>query len=99
MSKNLSFLALSYIFILNYSDLRNTKFGIADLKNANLSRVDLRGAHIEWANLSHTDLQDAVLDEIQVNYLKGKYNLQGTKVYMDKMGEIIAYEEYCIRGK
>lgn len=36
-----------------------------------------------------------ILDETQLKYLKGKYNLQDTKVYVEKTGKTISYIEYC----
>lgn len=80
---------------LREADLRNACLVTTDLRNTDLGGVNFCYADIEDANLRGADLRGAIFDEKQIVYLKKKYNLCGTRVYIEKTNEIISYERYC----
>lgn len=85
---------------LEDADLKGAKFGVINLNDTNLrgaklKNADLRGSDLESVDLDYTNLMGVILDETQLKYLKGKYNLQDTKVYVEKTGKTISYIEYC----
>jgi uncharacterized protein YjbI with pentapeptide repeats len=94
---------------LGNSDLQNANLQGADFRGADLRRVDLRqaklkgtifyGANLRGANLRDINLEEAnllgaILDENQVKYLREKYSLKGTRIYVFKTREIVDYEKY-----
>jgi len=65
--------------------------------------TSLRGGYLTkviiWeAKLSGADIRGAIFNEEQVNYLNRKYNLRGSKVYVDRNVEIVSYEKYRQRN-
>lgn len=80
---------------LEYADLRGSKLKCTSLMRANLKYVDFRGADLRWTILEMADLRGAIFDEKQIEYLRLKYNLQNTKVYVEKKDVIIWYKDYC----
>lgn len=82
---------------LKRGDLRNANLKGANLRNADLSGADMRGAIVIDSDLGKAILTDIIINENQAGYLRKRYNLQGTKVYISKTQEIIGYNEYCNR--
>ena len=66
----------------------------ADLRGAKLCKADFRGALLVGANLDDANITDAIIGESQVGYLEKKYNMCGTKVYIEKTREVVRYEKY-----
>lgn len=82
------------------ANLKGAKLEIADLRRAqlvgaNLKGADLRGAELEGINLKHAVLSLAFLDESQVDYLKGKWDLREIRIYIRNTGDVVSYEKYC----
>ena len=69
----------------------------ANLEEANLQEADFRGADLAGVKLEFANLQDAIFDESQVYYLKDKYNLDNSKVYIFNEKKVISFESYCER--
>lgn len=66
------------------------------LREAYLNSADLRGINLIETNLVEADLKDAIFDEKQVDELCGKYNINGSKIYIFKTNELISYKKYCL---
>lgn len=79
---------------LREMDLRGTK-----LEETNLERANLRGSDLAGINLRCANLQDTVFDENQIFYLKDKYSLDNSKIYVFDEKKVISYESYCQRIK
>ncbi len=84
---------------LEDADLRGANLEDADLKNANLVGADLRKINLGKVDLKEVELEETIFDESQISYLKDKYDLQETRIYIEKINKIITYEEYCSRRK
>jgi len=67
----------------------------ADLVGADLRNAILIGANLIKADLTNAALSGAILDEYQVEYLQKKFYLQYTRVFVNSLGLIMSYEEYC----
>jgi len=84
---------------LREADLRKVNFQDADLigadlRGARLCKADLRGAILVGIRLEGADITGAIISESQIGYLEKKYNMHGTKVYIEKTREVISYERY-----
>lgn len=79
---------------LKRGDLRGVKLQEANLRYADLSGADIRNAKVIDSDLGKAILTDVIIDENQAGYLRKKYDLQGTKVYIFKNKEIIGFNEF-----
>lgn len=77
------------------TDLSNANLTGAYLKRANLKEAVLIGVDLRRVDLAEVNLYAAVFDEDQIEYLKGKIDLQYVKVFLNKSRKVINYEEYC----
>ena len=75
---------------LNKANLEETYLNKTDLREANLREIDL-----EKAYLIEACIQGTIFDEKQVNILLKQHDINGIRIYIPKMQEIISYEEYC----
>lgn len=66
----------------------------ANLEEVNLKRANLKGADLTEVNLRWADLKDTIFDENQICYLKGKYILDNSNVYISNEKKVISYESY-----
>lgn len=83
---------------LEGANLRGASLKGTILRKSDLSGVILIGADLNDVDLGGAILKGVILDEEQIEYLKGKYDIHETKVYIEKKRKIINYEEYC-KGK
>lgn len=77
---------------LKKANLKNADLIGADLREADLSGADLKGALLVGANLNGAILTDAIFCKNQTRYLEKKYDMKGTRVYIEGTGEIVKYE-------
>lgn len=75
--------------ILENANLENANLQNADLKRSILTGIDLRGAN----------LKNTIFDESHVYYLRDKYSLDNSKVYVFDEKKVISYKSYCERIK
>lgn len=71
---------------LTDANLENTK-----LVNAKLACANLKGARIKGIDLTGADLEGTIFDENQISYLKDKFELKKSKIYMKGMGVVVDY--------
>lgn len=83
---------------LRGANLYEVKLGATDFSEADLRGADLRGADLKSADLRGTSLNNAIISENQVGYLKKHYDIQGIKIYISKTKKIIKYENYQKRN-
>lgn len=88
-------------------DLRGVNLSKADIRGADMSKKDIsekylsaliKGSMILKNNVLLEEnllLENTIFSEDQVYYLKEKYNLQHSKVFIKESGDIISYKEYC----
>lgn len=79
---------------LQFTNLQNTSMRNAYLLETNLQFADLRGTNLQFADLRGAYLQGAIFSEKQILYLEKRYNMQGTRVFIEATKEIIYYEDY-----
>lgn len=72
-------------------DMRGLNLNSANFRYANLQGADLRGANLEKIDLSGANIRDTIFDEKQIYYLRNKYNLENSKVYLFKEEKITDY--------
>lgn len=68
-----------------------------DLRETNLRRTligTLEEKKLENPDLYKANLEGAIFDERQVNFLKNKYNLNTIKIFCNEIDDIISYDEY-----
>lgn len=90
-------------------DLRSTNLRQANIEGAFLKRGYLKGANLEGASmiganlvgvdLTYANLKKVIFDEKQVEYLKQKYSLIGTRVYIEETKNVMTYEAFCKRKR
>lgn len=78
-------------------DMRGLNLNSANFRYANLQGADLRGANLEKIDLSGANIRDTIFDEKQIYYLRNKYNLENSKVYLFKEEKITDYLNYRIK--
>lgn len=88
---------LSGAILANVKSLFYVRLEGANLVEVDLSEANLVGADISNMNLSGIKLEDAIMDEEQVDLLYEKYNLHKIRVYIRETDEIISYQTYCVR--
>jgi hypothetical protein len=79
------------------TNFRNAILKDVNFKNANLENANLNGAFLENVNFEEANLKNAIINSKQLIDLENKYNLNCTRIYVDKTMEILSYEEYCKR--
>ncbi|WP_375146920.1 pentapeptide repeat-containing protein [Bacteroides acidifaciens] len=89
---------------LSNTDLSEKNLQGVDLRGANLENTNLQNANLKWANLvgvklDYANLQDTIFDESQIFYLRDKFCLDNSKVYVFDEKKIISYKSYCERIK
>lgn len=89
---------------LSNTDLSGKNLQGLDLRGVNLENTNLQNANMKWADLTgvkldFANLQNTIFDESQVYYLRDKYSLDNSKVYVFDEKRVISYKSYCERIK
>ena len=79
---------------LREANLSEANMSRAFLVQTDLSRADLRGTNIYDAKFENTILEDSIVYEKQIGCLEGHFNLHEIRIYIEKMDEVLSYEEY-----
>lgn len=83
--------------ILVNANFQNAILNRANFENANLENANLNGAFLEDINLEGANLKNTIFNSKQLIDLEKQYNLNRTRIYIDKTMETISYKEYYRR--
>ena len=55
------------------------------------------GADLSDVILENVDCDEALFDDLQVDYLERHYNLKNVRILINDTKEVVWYDEYCKR--